>query len=991
MSNETDKLIADHGVSNNSVLVFGELFEYLRHHGFLIGIDEYQRLQVILNRVGSSHGTEDLKTLICPLVATGKEQQAQFYKLFDEYFALHILPDTPPPEKTSSAKYIYTLITALLLVLGISLFALITFWRTTPPTPTPTPTPIANTNDNVNTSPVNSNGTDNSNGVGTNLNKPIITPQTTVGNQITPVNRIVNTLGGTPTPTPPIDKKRKDFADSLQLAAILAAVFLLLIYQAYRYDRRRNERGRQDEIDPPFRYEIEIDWAKPKIYNFDNFYAAARLLRRRQIGEFKRIDVKATIKATINALGYPSIHYKTDTKLPEYLILIDRATNNDHQAHLFDELAQVLKQEDIFVTRYFYDADARLCYDEKNNGRTLPELQSDFKQHRLLIFGDGERFADPLTGELLDWTNIFSDWTDCFLFTPVYPDDWGQNEISLSTRFVIFPATVEGLMAIARHFETPLRTNLQHWLRDNTTMPPSFPQNVDGDDIIPELRKYLGKELFEWLCACAVHRELSWDLTLFLGSQPFMGENLLSEENLLRLVRLPSLRSGAIPDNLRQQLIQELEKNEEKAQSVRAALLKLLEKNKPPEGTFAANSYKLFLNLQKWLLDRSDADKLKKLLRTMKQLTKAEVIQDAALIPLLEKAPKWGYEKFLPTSLRKSIFRNGIPGLGLKAGIISLMILLAASVAWLAAPSVAKALISPNETPTPTPIPTPTPAPAPTPTPTQATNADNQKPKLPGNDANTKPSATKTAVPTPKKPSDDKMDPQPGSSVTPDSVGVQLINKFKSKKNALGVDVSKFSTVKNWKELKDAGLSFVIMRATQGTARSDDKFPEYWEKSKEYGFIRGAYHFYEPNQDPTQQALFFVNSVDLERTDLPLILDVENPLNGSISDAKTFIENLKICLEVIAQKTGRKPIIYTWNNFVRTLDMTENFSEYPLWIADYSNKDEPTVPGNWNKWTFRQFSDGTINNPNILKKASGVDYNTFNGTEKALEDFIKNQ
>ena len=69
-------------------IAFGDLLAYLRAKGFTIGVDQHLRLQQLLSRIEGQCAPGDVKTLLCPLFATSREQQDQFYCAFDEFFAI---------------------------------------------------------------------------------------------------------------------------------------------------------------------------------------------------------------------------------------------------------------------------------------------------------------------------------------------------------------------------------------------------------------------------------------------------------------------------------------------------------------------------------------------------------------------------------------------------------------------------------------------------------------------------------------------------------------------------------------------------------------------------------------------------------------------------------------------------------------------------------------------------------------------------------------
>ncbi|HTG15661.1 MAG TPA: hypothetical protein VK747_10380, partial [Blastocatellia bacterium] len=87
------------GAPNDSILVFAGFLEHLSRQGFTIGVDNFLRLQELLNKISGDCAPSDLKTLLCPVFATDKTQQDQFYKAFDSYFNLF---QSAEPQKAAS-------------------------------------------------------------------------------------------------------------------------------------------------------------------------------------------------------------------------------------------------------------------------------------------------------------------------------------------------------------------------------------------------------------------------------------------------------------------------------------------------------------------------------------------------------------------------------------------------------------------------------------------------------------------------------------------------------------------------------------------------------------------------------------------------------------------------------------------------------------------------------------------------------------------------
>ena len=194
-----------------------------------------------------------------------------------------------------------------------------------------------------------------------------------------------------------------------------------------------------------------------------------------------------------------------------------------------------------------------------------------------------------------------------------------------------------------------------------------------------------------------------------------------------------------------------------------------------------------------------------------------------------------------------------------------------------------------------------------------------------------------------------------------------------------GIDVSHYQGNINWEKLannKEARfpLHFIFMKATEGGDHGDDTFSQNFGQARKYGFIRGAYHYFIPKTDARKQADFFIRTVQLDKGDLPPVLDVETTGKKSDKELKTAV---KTWLDRVEAHYGVKPILYTSYKFKLRYLSDSIFNKYPYWIAHYyvdSVKYE-------NKWHFWQHTD-VGNVPGIEKE---VDLNVFNGTLEELQ------
>ena len=196
-----------------------------------------------------------------------------------------------------------------------------------------------------------------------------------------------------------------------------------------------------------------------------------------------------------------------------------------------------------------------------------------------------------------------------------------------------------------------------------------------------------------------------------------------------------------------------------------------------------------------------------------------------------------------------------------------------------------------------------------------------------------------------------------------------------------GIDVSHYQGDIDWRMLTKTRqgrfpVNFIFMKATEGGDFADKKFVANFDSARAYGFIRGAYHFYNPKTDAVKQADFFINTVKLEPGDLPPVLDIEK----NSRDVKKLQDDLKIWLRRVENHYGVKPIIYASYKFKTKYLNDSVFNSYPYWIAHYY-VDSVRYEGEWKFW---QHTDvGTL--PGIDEK---VDLNIFNGSMQELHRML---
>lgn len=204
----------------------------------------------------------------------------------------------------------------------------------------------------------------------------------------------------------------------------------------------------------------------------------------------------------------------------------------------------------------------------------------------------------------------------------------------------------------------------------------------------------------------------------------------------------------------------------------------------------------------------------------------------------------------------------------------------------------------------------------------------------------------------------------------------QILSKYKDK--IAGIDVSEYQGDIAWDSVKNIEatfpIRFAIIRSTAGKNRVDSKFHQNWKAVKNQKIIRGAYHYYRPNENSLEQAELFIKTVKLKKGDLPPILDIEKlPKNQSMDSLKV---GLRRWLKKVEQHYGEKPIIYSGESYYNDF-LEEEFTDYTFWIANYNFFVEK-IKDDWLIWQFTE--KGTVSGIR-----GNVDINIFNGNLEQLK------
>ena len=174
------------------------------------------------------------------------------------------------------------------------------------------------------------------------------------------------------------------------------------------------------------------------------------------------------------------------------------------------------------------------------------------------------------------------------------------------------------------------------------------------------------------------------------------------------------------------------------------------------------------------------------------------------------------------------------------------------------------------------------------------------------------------------------------------------------KQNTIGVDLSSYQADVDMNTLKAQGISFVYIKATEGSSWQDGRFRENWKNAKEAGLLSGAYHFFSYDSPGATQAENYINMAGTEMTGrlLPAV-DVEyygdKEQNPPLKE--DVVRELTVYLNAMEQQYGVKPMIYTRSDIYEKY-LKGTFDGYPFWISSLYTPISWNYHGEWQIWQY---------------------------------------
>lgn len=174
-----------------------------------------------------------------------------------------------------------------------------------------------------------------------------------------------------------------------------------------------------------------------------------------------------------------------------------------------------------------------------------------------------------------------------------------------------------------------------------------------------------------------------------------------------------------------------------------------------------------------------------------------------------------------------------------------------------------------------------------------------------------------------------------------------------------GVDISEHNGDINWSAIKNANMTFAIVRASFGDSvagKQDKKFTKNYADVIANGLKVGVYHYsYSMNtQDAVNEANHLLSVLNGRKVDTPIYFDIEDPSQANLSKAEITAIIDAFCKTI--ENAGYRAGVYANLNWVNNKIDPWVLQGRELWIAQWN--DICTYTGSYSMWQYT--SDGYI-------------------------------
>ena len=180
-----------------------------------------------------------------------------------------------------------------------------------------------------------------------------------------------------------------------------------------------------------------------------------------------------------------------------------------------------------------------------------------------------------------------------------------------------------------------------------------------------------------------------------------------------------------------------------------------------------------------------------------------------------------------------------------------------------------------------------------------------------------------------------------------------LVEKYKTDKTKIGIDISHWQGNIDFQKVKEAGVEFVYIRVGRGNGIGgeyviDKKFEKNIEGFNKVGIPVGVYFYSFANsvQDATEEAKWVLQHIKNYDVDLEIVFDWENWSSFQEFDLSfKKLTNLASSFGKVVKNKGYQAMLYSSKNYLENVWYPVDF---PVWLAHYT--DNTDYSGEYKVW-----------------------------------------
>ena len=288
------------------------------------------------------------------------------------------------------------------------------------------------------------------------------------------------------------------------------------------------------------------------------------------------LDIDRTVESSARAGGHARVCFRNIGISSEFVVLVDRRSEQDHLAEFNLGIVRLLRDAGLFLEIWEFNSEPTVCQNP-TSGEFLrtDALVQRFPDSIVLIFASAEQLAYQVVPKTSTMATAIANARSVVLVTPRWSDIEmsREREMAALVGVKVVPSSPDGIRSLidvlveARQpssnkaqkapFDRSqellmefLDERPQRWVRD------LVPRWVDCQRAQELLNKAFDRNVLRWLGATAVYPELRWSLTNSLRTATNVQENASRrlDQEMLAVVRLPWFRAGWMPRWLRRML-----------------------------------------------------------------------------------------------------------------------------------------------------------------------------------------------------------------------------------------------------------------------------------------------------------------------------------------------------------------------------------------------------------------------------------------------------